>query len=336
MRDGEGRHAPPAAAGLAIGDGERRARHRKAEAHVGALRRVDGQRDAEQVDEPAHDGEAKLVRPRAVAVRRDRAVELVEDPAKMLRRDAVAVVADLDHDRVAGNDAGDADLAARRELQRVAEEVAQHLAEQHRIGPRADARRVDMQRHLAVARERRELAAEPGEELGEVDVPRARLDHARVEPADVEQRVDEAAHLLDRARLLRDDLAQLRRACLVVERAVQEAQGLQRLAQVVAGGGDEAPRRFARGRGGRRGGRVPRGLARLLVGRGRLAHRDRPATGRRRKSGSGTTAATVANIGDAPFPAPVRVGNQDHPPPPRISAWGRCSAIYARAAFTPL
>src|SRR5437763_11233260 len=69
---------------------------------------------------------------RAAAVLGLDAVEFVEDPFEVARRDARALVDDLDSDRLVLAPRADVDAAVRRRVfGRVVEKIEQHLFEQH-------------------------------------------------------------------------------------------------------------------------------------------------------------------------------------------------------------
>ena len=125
----------------------------------------------------------------------------------------------------------------------VPQEIADHLFEQARIAPDMEA----ASDHAPAEFPGRHVIAEFGSEAIEQRIDRKdhdlRIDDPGFELIDVEQRVQHARH--DLKRLV--ELADQRQGGFVLDRlrqnTAQQADGLQRLAQIVTGGGEKT--RFA-------------------------------------------------------------------------------------------
>ena len=146
-----------------------------------------------RLDERARDREAEAA-PLDSLRSRLAAHELAEDLTLEVRGDADALVLDADADDVVVSLAGDAhDAAARRILDRVREQVRDHLGEA--IGVAAHGQRRRRQRDVeqvlrALAREELRLFAHDGTDVDQLFRDR---ELALLEPLDVEEVVDEGA-----------------------------------------------------------------------------------------------------------------------------------------------
>ena len=160
-------------------------------------------------------------------------------PAALLGN-ADAGVPDLDADRAVAPAAAEQHLAALGVFQRVRQQVADHLLEQARIAVDVQAARNDPQRQPLRLGVIGELVAQPVEQVVDREAHRLGLDGAGLDLVDVEQRVQHAGHGAERLAEPRDELRRLLALDRSRQQALQQGQRLQRLAQVVAGGGEEA------------------------------------------------------------------------------------------------
>ena len=171
----------------------------------------------------------------------------------------------LERDRVAAAPArADHHAALRRVAQRVGDEVAQDALQQHGVRAHREARRHDREPEVALDRLGREIVGEPVEQRIEEEGARLRGHRAGLQLGDVEER---GKQRFERGHRRRDALRQ--RGILRIPHAVgqarcEEAERVQRLAQVVAGGGEEARLRAV---GGLRGVARRAGLRELRVQR---------------------------------------------------------------------
>ena len=194
----------------------------------------------EQGGEPAHDREAE---PHAARARPLGAPghleEFVEDALAMLGRDADAAVDDLDHDVAAAPTRADDHAASGRVPERVGHEVAEHSLEHQRIRDHRQPRAHERQRETARARLDRRFAREPREQRRERHALAARIERAGLEARQIDQ--------LRELRFERDergtDVGDQRRELAVVrapsQRRHEQPERVERLAQVVASGGEE-------------------------------------------------------------------------------------------------
>src|SRR5690606_30132293 len=120
---------------LLLGRGLRQlaGRHGHGERRAFAGRRLDLERQAEQVHEPADDRQAEAEAVRALRAAVD-LVELLEDSLELVLGNADARVADGERERGAGSVAADANLAPLGVANGVRHEVAEDPAKELRIG----------------------------------------------------------------------------------------------------------------------------------------------------------------------------------------------------------
>ena len=170
-------------------------------------------------------------------------------------------VHDIDPQRRAAAASSEHDAARARVAQRVREEVAQDALEKHGIGIDAPACGHHAQCETASGRLGPEVGGETGEQRRKRDLATVGLHRAGVEPGQVEQLPEQRFERLDRSvdacrERLHLGVARLRR-----KGGGEETHGMQRLAQVVARGGEELALRAI---GGFSGG--ARGLGLALAG----------------------------------------------------------------------
>jgi hypothetical protein len=166
-----------------------------------------------------------------------------EQPRERVRRYPGAGVLDVDRQtnpgRVAVRVGTDAypDAARFGEFQRVADEVDQDLPQPARVDDdqrgRAG-REVAAERQLAVLGARLELAPEPLEERPEVDRDRRQLEPAGVDPAEVQDVVDDGQQHLGRFDRGLDVAALLRVERRVAQQPAHADDPVHRLANLVA------------------------------------------------------------------------------------------------------
>jgi hypothetical protein len=194
----------------------------------------------EEVRRPPHDREAEPEALRAVALGIVDLEELLEDAGLLFRGDAEAGVDDHDPNPSAAGAGGDEHAARLGVLERVRDQVAEDALEQDRIGFDPGAARPKSQAQpprFGLGQESiRERLEEPRNREGEA----GRLDHLGIEARDVEQAVEEVLHRLHRAVDVVGHLAARGLGLAVAQAVDQETDGMQRLAQVVARGGEEA------------------------------------------------------------------------------------------------
>ena len=99
---------------------------------------------------------------------------------------------------------------------------------------------IDRQPQSLAGGEAGEVAPQLLEQRRQLEVGELELDGAGLELADVEQRVEQPRHRVDGLLLLAQHLEAFRVADHAAQGAVQQPERLQRLAQVVARGGEEA------------------------------------------------------------------------------------------------
>ena len=142
-----------------------------------------------------------------------------------------------------------ADMPGGRELQRIADQVEDHLAQPARVDPHqawGAGEHAAAKLDLALARPRLHLQAQPVQKGREIDVDRRQLELAGIDPAQVENVVDDGQQRLGQL----DGTVDVE-ALLGVERRVAEQPGhaddaVHRLADLVAHDGEEAGARPAR------------------------------------------------------------------------------------------
>ena len=104
----------------------------------------------------------------------------------------------------------------------------------------ADLRRIDREPQSLVRGHAGKIAAQLLEQRRHVEVGELELDGAGFELADVEQRIQQSRHRVDGLFLLAQHLAAFLVADHAPQRAVEQAERLQRLAQIVARRGEKA------------------------------------------------------------------------------------------------
>src|SRR6185295_10525713 len=121
-----------------------------------------------------------------------------------------------------------------RVLDRIGDEVAQDLPNERRI--RVDAVGGGLHREMQslAARKSCELSPQLLKQAGDVEIGNVGFDGTGFELADVEERIQQARHGADRKLLLLERIHRIGTAHEPTQRAVQEPEGLQRLAQVMA------------------------------------------------------------------------------------------------------
>ncbi len=127
-----------------------------------------------------------------------------------------------------------------RVLDGIGQQVAQQLADQRGVRVQVHVERVDRQAQSLAGREIGEIAAQLVEQRREIEVGEVDLDRTGLELADVEQAIEQSRHRLDGQVLFLEDLLAFTVANHAPQRAVEQAERLQRLAQIVAGRGEEA------------------------------------------------------------------------------------------------
>jgi hypothetical protein len=183
----------------------------------------------------------------------------------VLGRDADAAVDDLDRDARPAPARADDDAAAARVAQRVRGEVAQHALEELRVRLDGEPRRDEAQREAARGRLDAELARELVEQRRERHALAARVERARPRARQVDQLRELRLEPAERAAHARDQRPKLVVAHALRERGDEQPERVQRLAQVVARGGEQLALAAVRGLGG--GPRLDRGArARLELG----------------------------------------------------------------------
>jgi hypothetical protein len=169
-------------------------------------------------------------------------VVLLEDHLELRAGNADAGVPDLDAQAVAADPAAaDQDAAsALGVFDRVRQQVPGQPLQQARIAPGHGGARHRAQLKASVFGQEAELAAQPVQQTLDGEARDLRPDLPGVEPVDVEQAVDDVPHRRD----LLGELLQHPPAGLVPhalrQHASEEADGLQRLPQIVARRRDEA------------------------------------------------------------------------------------------------
>ena len=195
---------------------------------------------AEQIRQALHDGETEAKAAAALAGGIVELVELLENPLKLAFLDTGTGVPDLDAQLVAAPPAAEQHLALRGIFHRVRQQVAQHLLEQAGIAVHGEAARDDAPAEALRFRVIDELGPQPLEQIVDREADRLGADDAGLELVDVEERVQHARHGAQR---LVEPGHQLQGALildLARQQPLQQADGLQRLTQIVARGGEEA------------------------------------------------------------------------------------------------
>ena len=201
-------------------------------------------RAAVQVDERLDDRQPEAGAGALALVRRA-AVEAVEQPPRLLGRDAAPGVGDGDRRRLGVGLEAQRDRALLRRVEvRVRDEVRHDLADPRRVGERRRARVVDLQLEaLALGLQARlDHRRDLRDGLAQVDAARVDLELAGLDAGDVEQVVDELGEPVGRLQRDVDELELALGEVLVVGRLEQLDEALdrrQRAAQLVRRGGDE-------------------------------------------------------------------------------------------------
>ena len=203
-----------------------------------AGRALDVDRAAVQVDERLDDRQSEPGAGAAALVRRA-AEEAIEEPARLLRRDALTGVGDGDRRllRVAFEAQRDRAVLGRVEV-RVRDEVRDDLTDPRRIGERGGARVEDLHvQPLALGLQPRlDQGRDLGQRLAQVDAAGMDLELARLDARDVEQVVDELDEPVGRLQRDPDELPLALGEVLGVRRLEQLDEALdrrQRAAQLV-------------------------------------------------------------------------------------------------------
>src|SRR5581483_6456300 len=165
--------------------------HREGRAATDAVAR-DGDPSAVRLDDARGDREAETEAAMAALLRIGRLPEPLEDVRQERAVDADAGVGDDDLDLRVARRYGQRDEAARwRELDRVGDQVRQHLLKPVRVAldrrgldvqPQLDARRADPRRHRV---------GDGPHHIGEIERGNLQLELPLLDPRDVEQLVDE-------------------------------------------------------------------------------------------------------------------------------------------------
>ena len=167
-------------------------------------------------------------------------MEFLEYRLQLSRGNAYPCVPHLDAQLVAAPAAAEQDLASFGIFYGVRQQVAERLLEQTRIAAHVQAARdrapTELLRRSVVG----ELGSEAIEHGADLKLDDVRTDDPSLELIDVEQRIQHARHRAERLLELRDQPG----AALILDPLpqypAQQAECLQRLAQVMAGGGKEA------------------------------------------------------------------------------------------------
>ena len=166
--------------------------------------------------------------------------ELPEDLAALVRRDTGPRVPDFDAQLLPAAPHADQHATLHGVANRIDQQVLQDEPHQHRIAVHHFARRRDAQRQTARGGVRGELGAELLEQRAEREVGEVHLDRARLEARQIQQLVEHRGQRIGGLTDPRGEGVQALRVGLVAERVGEQAQGMDRLAQVVARSGQEA------------------------------------------------------------------------------------------------
>ena len=176
----------------------------------------------------------------AIPLRVVQLVELPEHPLLFGRRDARPGIADQDAHAAAPMPAADQHAAAPGMRDGVADEIAQDALQQHRIRIHHRLAGPDPQRQAFLHRLRRILGPQLLQQRIEREPLAPGLDHAGVQPGDIEQGIEQMPHRRRRAGDVVHQVAAVRGEFLVGQQAQEQADREHGLAQVMAGGGQEA------------------------------------------------------------------------------------------------
>ena len=214
---------------------------------------ADGDLGAVALHHLQHDGQAQAT---AVDLRAQGTVEGPEHGLAFGRRDAGAAVLDLQHHDLAegvGHDARRDGAAGRRVLQRVIDEVAHHLAQQHRLGHQPGAAAAGLgalvtEVDAPLHRTRHEVAHHGARHGRQIDRASPRLDPGVFGARHGQQLVDHVRRTLAGHRDLAQRMPQRRRVAAAAGDFARRhfglhAQACQRRLQLVRGVGQEVPLR---------------------------------------------------------------------------------------------
>ena len=195
---------------------------------------------AKQPGRALHDGQSQPQALAAVAFGVAQLMEFPEDAFLLMQGYARAAVPDLHAQRVAVAAAADQHAAALGVMDGVVDQVAQDAVQQRRVRRDRGRERAHAQAQRFCLRLRRELVMQAIEHVGDRHRLHLRTHHARVQPREVEQAIEQAAQRLHRARDAVHQLSALRGQRMPLQHADEQAQRMHGLAQVVAGGRQEA------------------------------------------------------------------------------------------------
>ena len=206
-------------------------REQRTPARPGAQR--DG--DVQQARRPLHDGKAKADTG-GVAVE---PFELPEDARLRVRRDSGAAVGHGEADPPLPSPCREGDAAMRRVADRVGQEVEQDGPQQIPIRLHAGIDSDRPQPKPLFGRQRFELAAQFRHQIPCGEAGGTGLDAACIQLGDIQQRPQQGIGRADRLRgRIEQRAGRIRR--LPLERGQEQPRGMQRLQQIMAGGGEEA------------------------------------------------------------------------------------------------
>ncbi len=231
---------------VAEGFGER---HVDAEAGALADARAQHQRMAQQVGRAPHDGQAEPQSLVGVSLRIVELDQFIENGLLVLGRDSRSGIPDFDTRVVGAAPARDEDAASCGVAHRIADQVEQDAVEQGGVGQQPAVREAAAQRQALRGGAFGEAVDDPADGLRGMHRPGFHADDLAVEPRVVEQRREETlqvGHGVAETPQLR-----MQRGVrgIALEARDEQAERLDRLAQVVAGRGEEAAARLGGLRG---------------------------------------------------------------------------------------
>jgi hypothetical protein len=195
---------------------------------------------AQQVREALHDSETETEALAALARRIVELMKFLEDRLELLFGNADPGVPDLDPQLVAAPSAAEQNLARIGILHRVRQQVADHLLEQAGIAVDAEAARDHTPAETVRRRVKGELRPQVLQHGIDREIDHLSTDNASLELIDVEERVQHARHgahgLVESADQAQGGFV----LNLLSQYFMQQADCLQRLAQIMAGGGKES------------------------------------------------------------------------------------------------
>ena len=195
---------------------------------------------SQQISQPPHDGKPKA---QAAAAFARGVVELMiflEDRLKFVFGNADAGIPDFDAQHFLVPAATQQHLALLGVFQGVGQQVADHLFEQARVAVYRQAARHDAQGQSLRLGVIGEFIAQPVEQIVDREAHGFRMHGAGLDLVYVEQRVQHARHGVQRLVEPRDQLLRLLALDGFGQQPLKQRQRLQRLAQIVACGGEEA------------------------------------------------------------------------------------------------